>query len=285
MERRLRELDRLDQSHGLGASPTHRPVREPWGARRRTSRPRRERRTHGPVLPGLLVAVVVTTLLLMRDPGAFGNRMRDLLGRNDRLGDLVGVEDTGGSYDFSLTQRGGRQPVSWNPCEPITYVVNPAGAPQDWEVLVSESVAEIEGATGFRFSDEGVTDDRDFERRESLLGRPAPVLIGWSDDEEVPRLAGDVAGLGGSATSQGLGRRYYVTGMVALDTDVYDRLADEPGGREQMRAILVHELGHVVGLGHVDDPEELMNADNLGRTTLGEGDREGLARLGSVPCS
>ena len=40
----------------------------------------------------------------------------------------------------------------------------------------------------------------------------------------------------------------------------------------------MHELGHVVGLGHVDDPCELMNADNKGRTSFGSGDLRGLGR-------
>jgi hypothetical protein len=46
----------------------------------------------------------------------------------------------------------------------------------------------------------------------------------------------------------------------------------------------VHELAHVVGLGHVAEPMELMFVDNSGQVELGPGDREGLARLGSVPC-
>jgi predicted Zn-dependent protease len=51
-----------------------------------------------------------------------------------------------------------------------------------------------------------------------------------------------------------------------------------------MRAILDHELGHVVGLGHVQDPHELMYDEQLERTTFGPGDLQGLARVGSVAC-
>ena len=52
----------------------------------------------------------------------------------------------------------------------------------------------------------------------------------------------------------------------------------------EQQAIVDHEFGHVVGLDHVHDPRELMNEDNVGLTTYGPGDREGLARLGAIDC-
>ena len=48
---------------------------------------------------------------------------------------------------------------------------------------------------------------------------------------------------------------------------------------------MVHELAHVIGLNHVNEPTELMAATNNGQIELGPGDREGLARLGSLPCA
>ena len=30
--------------------------------------------------------------------------------------------------------------MAWNPCEPIHYVVNPDGAPDDWEGLVDDGI-------------------------------------------------------------------------------------------------------------------------------------------------
>ena len=279
MRRELRQLDHLDDRIGLGASQTHQPV-----APLPSSRPRRERRQRGPVLPGLLVAVLVMGGVLMLDPTDNGRRLRELLGLNGRVGELVGIPQGDGEYAFASTQPGSDEPVSWNPCRPIEYVVNPEGAPNDWEELVEESVAEISGASGFRFDDLGTTDDRDFQRHLDGLGRPSPVLIGWADDEEVPRLGGDVAGLGGSTYLEQAQRRTYITGSVVLDRELYDDLAAEPGGRDVMRAVLTHELGHVLGLGHVDDENELMYSDNVGQTELGPGDLEGLARLGSVDC-
>ena len=134
--------------------------------------------------------------------------------------------------------------------------------------------------------DVGPTDDRPFNplRSAPFGGTAQPVVIGFADDEEIEGLAGDVAGLGGSvATRNDLGRDYLVTGSVALDTDVFD---DESTGveRADLQAIVDHELGHVVGLDHVDDPAELMFASNVGLTDYGPGDLEGMARLGSIPC-
>ncbi len=68
-----------------------------------------------------------------------------------------------------------------------------------------------------------------------------------------------------------------------LDVDAFTdaAVAQQP---RMVEAIVVHELAHVVGLDHVAEPMELMFADNTGQVELGAGDREGLARLGSVPC-
>ena len=46
----------------------------------------------------------------------------------------------------------------------------------------------------------------------------------------------------------------------------------------------MHELGHVVGLAHVDDSREVMYADNVGVTQFGSGDLAGLAALGRGRC-
>ena len=47
---------------------------------------------------------------------------------------------------------------------------------------------------------------------------------------------------------------------------------------------LLHELGHLVGLDHVDDPNELMYPRAAERTSYGPGDLKGLALLGAIPC-
>jgi hypothetical protein len=246
---------------------------------------RRTRHSHGPVLPSLLVTFVVLGGVLLVSPDTSASRIRSLVGLGDeRLLDAVRTTDGHGSYRFVRTQPGSREPVSFNPCRPITYVVNPAGAPAGYQDLVADSVAAISAATGFRFDDEGTTDARPFDDDGSSMLARSPVVIGWLTPEEEPRLEGDIAGVGGSAAvERSPNHLTFVTGSVALDRDVFADLAerDAPGSA---RAILMHELAHVVGLAHVDDPDELMYAENTGRAELGPGDREGLARLGAVDC-
>jgi predicted Zn-dependent protease len=47
---------------------------------------------------------------------------------------------------------------------------------------------------------------------------------------------------------------------------------------------VLHELGHLVGLAHVQDEHELMYAENIGQLDFGRGDLAGLARVGATAC-
>lgn len=77
---------------------------------------------------------------------------------------------------------------------------------------------------------------------------------------------------------------HWVSGSVLLDGPTFRDILQRPGGYNDARAIVMHELAHLVGLTHVRDDGELMNDDNNGRTTFGPGDKEGLRRLGGGPC-
>jgi predicted Zn-dependent protease len=46
----------------------------------------------------------------------------------------------------------------------------------------------------------------------------------------------------------------------------------------------MHELGHVLGLGHVQDPSQLMYPAHHGQATYGPGDLAGLAAEGDGAC-
>jgi hypothetical protein len=243
-----------------------------------------ERRGVPASVAGLVITAVILGALVMLSPGDEFATTRRLLGLGgERHGAPPDVTPGQGSFAFLRTQRGSDQPVAWDPCEPLEYAVNPAGAPDGWEELVGGAVAEVEWATGLDLVDAGPTDERPFAPTyAAALARP--VVIGFADDSEIPELGGDTAGLGGSSAERGaLGRDYYVAGSVALDTDVFTDQAVATD-TESMRAIVQHELGHVLGLDHVDDPGELMFDTNFGRTAWGPGDLEGLATLARVPC-
>ncbi|HEX6418878.1 MAG TPA: matrixin family metalloprotease, partial [Acidimicrobiales bacterium] len=75
------------------------------------------------------------------------------------------------------------------------------------------------------------------------------------------------------------------TGLVVIDGPQMAELLAGPGGREAVRAVLLHELGHLVGLDHVDDPGQLMQpVAQADLVAFGPGDLTGLAHLGRGAC-
>jgi hypothetical protein len=114
----------------------------------------------------------------------------------------------------------------------------------------------------------------------------APVLVAWSDERESPDLAGSVTGVAGSDwEGWDDASLRYVSGVVVLDRDDARDLMAGPGGAASVRSTILHELGHLVGLDHVADRDQIMfseGGDN--RLELGPGDRRGLRLLGDGTC-
>jgi hypothetical protein len=194
-----------------------------------------------------------------------------------------------GSYAFLNTEADGG-PVGYDPCRPVRYVVRTAGAPPGGEALVTEAVADLSADTGLSFEYVGTTDeapalDRPLIQPDRYGTDWAPVLIAWATAREVPALAGDVAGIGGSAAVPGADGKgeWLAAGRLVLDSDDLGAMIAD-GDPAAARSVVLHELGHVVGLDHVDDRNELMYPMTSTRLDFGPGDREGLALLGQVAC-
>jgi hypothetical protein len=198
-----------------------------------------------------------------------------------------------GTYAFRHLQDGTDDPVAWDPCRPIPVVVSSATAPRDADELLDQALGVVAEATGLRFEVEGPTDERPTSDDRPLVqtdrygDRWAPVLVAWTDPATVPELRGTVGGLGGSAyVTAPDGTQVYVSGSLLLDGPQMEESMRVVGGRDQVRTVLLHELGHVLGLAHVEDRSELMHPEGQpGAATYGPGDRAGLARLGQGPCA
>ncbi|MDO9456628.1 matrixin family metalloprotease [Nocardioides sp.] len=248
----------------------------------RPPRQRRGRRDRGRARVGgerrRTIATVVITLGIILV--VFSASLTPL---TDSLRGLLGWGGDRGSsstYRFLEVDDLSDLPYRWSSCDPIRYVVNPDGAPDGWEDTLDEALAAVSDGTGLAFESEGRSDDGPSDSRFARGNRPLPVLISWVTPEEESALDGDVVGVAGP-TSLG---DVYVTGTVFLDAPAFADM-EERGEDDLERAVLMHELGHLVGLNHVEDDRQLMYKSTTFQTSFGEGDLEGLRILGEGPCS
>lgn len=193
------------------------------------------------------------------------------------------------AHRFIATQEDGVAPVAYDPCRPIHVVVNARRQPPGGDLALAEALATVSRATGLQFEVDGPTDEASTTEREAYQpdrypDRWAPVLVDWTDPSANPDLAGSIAGTGGSASLVLPEGRVYVSGEVSLDGPQLGEVALRPDGPAQVRAIILHEIGHLLGLDHVDDIGELMYPEGSALTELGAGDLTGLAALGRGTC-
>ena len=272
MHRRLRALDRLDAGKARSGS-----VPESVRA----------------ILVSLTALVVTVPLGLALLGHEWGVALtRHGIVHRTPLGQPPVVDATGGSFAYQAHQPGlPDQPVTYDPCRAVHVVVNSDLAPPLTGALVEAAIHQVAAATGLRFIEDAPT----HELPDQTGNRPVagavgatspPVLIAWTTPERVGALRGRTVGLGGSTAvgDQLTGRRHYVTGTVSLDAPALSVMLLRPQGPALVQAVVMHELGHVVGLAHVHDRNELMSSENHGLTSFGPGDRRGLAVLGAGPC-
>jgi hypothetical protein len=193
-----------------------------------------------------------------------------------------------GTYAFMQHQEGNPNvPVTYSSCKPVRVELNLDGVTEKdlAKQVILGAMGEMSAASGLQLQYVGETKRRPRwpDPTLSVEGGAWPVIVAFATADEVADLRGN-AGLGGSTTVRNDWGYVYVTGTVALETGYFNGLLGRRGGPVVGRAIVMHELGHVLGLTHVKDRHEVMNGRGVGTNRLGRGDRLGLARLGQGPC-
>ena len=248
-------------------------------------------RSPRPVAPpaprsGLMLAAVLTALLVVA-----GSVMTVAVQRAQAsvTGEVFAISDPAAASDgWGPTYVDGQgRPARWDPCVPIHYVVQPGWIPDAGRADLAEALTRLSAASGLQFVDDGDTSevpstDRAAYQPDRYGERWAPLLIGW-----VPAGATDL-GIGSGAQGLSLsvalparGGPSIVTGQVVLDAS--NRLAAGFGPGTTDGEVLLHELAHAVGLGHVLDATQVMYPQTTnGESQFGAGDRAGLAAVGAA---
>ncbi|GAB2920558.1 hypothetical protein GCM10027047_17440 [Rhodococcus aerolatus] len=211
--------------------------------------------------------------------------------RAEPIGAPAPVTVTSPSHRWVAEQEDG-SPVAYDPCRPVHVAVRPDRAPTGADALLAAALADVSAATGLRLvldppTDEGPTQWREAYQPERYGDRWAPVLVAWVTPSEVPDFAAGLAGEAGSQAvwSAATSRMVYVTGVVHLDPVSIGRLLADPASAGEARAVVDHELGHLVGLAHVNDPAQLLHPGTKDVERYGPGDLTGLAELGRGACA
>lgn len=110
--------------------------------------------------------------------------------------------------------------------------------------------------------------------------RDRHVYISFLREGQDPLMVDPVAGLAMPARVSVSDRE--VIGGVALFRARHVRTLSSTDGRA-LKGLYLHELGHVFGLGHADEPTNVMHPTVTQRTELGAGDRAGV-RAVVKPC-
>ncbi len=231
----------------------------------------------------LVLGVVALTAIAWLVGGAGGSGPP-----GEEVGATRSVGASSDTADFTVWERNeDGTPVRWDPCSPIDIVVADDLAPTGWRTDLDAALDIVHQGTDLQLRvidevDEAPRADRSPHQPRRYGDRWAPVLVAWAaPGGDLPMRDTD-RGLGIPIAVGTDGDRVYVSGQIILNADRDDLEVGDADRSGSWGATVLHELLHVLGLGHVQDPQELMAVSpGEGRVALGPGDRAGLAMVGT----
>jgi len=188
------------------------------------------------------------------------------------------------SYTFSTLLNG--QPIRWDPCTPIRWTANSARGPAGGLAVLQEAVDRVAQVTGTTWQYVGASTANatsGYLPRSAQASYP-PVLLGWTDGGSSDLLAGQATSVLGMTRTAWFGiqradgSKVGATRAAVIALDSTDTLPLR--GATSWKALALHELGHVMGLGHVGDRTQLMASVLPPVPDLQAGDQAGLTRVG-----
>lgn len=175
----------------------------------------------------------------------------------------------------------------WDSCSAIRWTFNRRHAPDHALRQLRGGFRRLHRATGLDFDYVGRTTQRPNPFGSRLEG--AEVIVGWRTSADYGRLTPSTVGLGGNTyypgyrQANGVRVNRAVAGGVVFNADFVGRLRSGYGRGRTWGEVIIHELGHVVGLAHVQSDKQIMfESITDRRARYGAGDLVGLRVLGDT---
>lgn len=173
----------------------------------------------------------------------------------------------------------------WNPCEDIKYILS-EDTTQEMKSILEESMKKIEELRMVKFKFMGYTTEvSSINWGEELENNSyRPVLISFTSPKKTDVLGSGNAG-GAVVNRSGTNPDIFVSGTIAYNRGIFEGLKDGFTDGASKGNLILHELGHLVGLGHVDVKGSLMYPILNNETEKGFSSSEGdFLRLNSRSC-
>lgn len=178
----------------------------------------------------------------------------------------------------------------WNPCETITWQVNPTDGYANGAVLLAEAFAEMSRASGLRYKYLGTTT---LEAGQKRGKNAADILVDWKTPQQDRRLSDGTLGYATMLYGRAKTRQMEIT-RSDIVLDLTESLNPEDFNEEpefiaevndhDWTDTIQHEIAHTIGLDHVDDETQLMTPSASfveGGSMIGAGDLAGLRAMGA----
>lgn len=229
------------------------------------------------------------------------------LGASVPLSPHNSADAAGDRYDVHnwTDPKGKQHRIRWNPCQAsVTYAVNPRlagktpGARSAAVDDVREAFRRVSNRSGIDFRFAGRTGEIPRNTAKGSWSdrqKAAEIVVSWVDQSRAKTRtnlmsnsgSGYGSGVGGWmmrawTDSDGDWHAAIGRGFVVLNSGHNNLYKSGYGSGMTRGALLLHEIGHATGLGHVGTTRELMYPTMIDRsvTVYKEGDRAGLKKVG-----